>query len=111
MERLAEALSVSVDDITRGDAVPPTKAKKPAREVPYPGTPEGEVFHYTPEEAERFLPYTALTLRRKVHAREIPFNDGGAKITFTGHNIREISNMTAVRPLAESVPSQRPAST
>ncbi|MET9815276.1 helix-turn-helix transcriptional regulator [Streptomyces sp. NPDC006355] len=108
LRRLADALSVSVDDITRGEPVPPTKTKderaktQPEREVPYPGTPEGEVFHYTPDEAARFLPWSALQLRRKAYAREIPFNDGGKRVTFTGRNIREISDMTEVRPLAET---------
>src|SRR3954468_2838331 len=111
MERLAAALEVSVADITRGDDdMPPTeKAKKPTREVPFPGTPEGEVFHYTPDEAARFLPYTALTLRRKAYAREIPYNDGGSKITLTGRDIREISESTAVRPLAETTRTKNPA--
>lgn len=90
--------------------MPPTsKAKKPPREVPFPGTPEGEVFHYTPDEAARFLPYSALTLRRKAYAREIPYNDGGSRITFTGLDIREISDATAVRPLAETTRAKTPA--
>lgn len=72
------------------------------REVPFPGTPEGEFFHYTPEEAERFLPWSARKLRRKAYAREIPYNDGANRVTFTGRDIREISSMTAVRPLAET---------
>jgi transcriptional regulator with XRE-family HTH domain len=110
--RLADALAVPVSDITQGGALTPTKTedaaappKKPAstRTVPYPGTPDGEVFHYTPEEAAGFLPWSALQLRRKAYAREIPFNDGGARVTFTGRDIREISAMTAVRPLAETV--------
>ncbi|MFD6024520.1 hypothetical protein [Streptomyces griseoluteus] len=70
--------------------------------VPYPGTPEGEVFHYTPEQAERFLPWSARKLRRLAYAREIPYNDGANRVTFTGRDIREISDMTAVRPLAET---------
>lgn len=113
--RLAEALAVPVDDITRGEVVTtektpvaapaaaaPRKKKTAARAVPYPGTPDGAVFHYTPEEAAEFLPWSALQLRRKAYAREVPFNDGGARVTFTGRDIREISEMTAVRPLAET---------
>lgn len=103
--RLADALAVPVDDITKGGqmATPLATAKKekPARIVPYPGTPEGEVFHYTPQEASSFLPWSALQLRRKAYAREIPFNDGAKRVTFTGSDIREISEMTAVRPLSE----------
>lgn len=81
----------------------PTKTTtEPEREVPYPGTAEGDLFHYTPDEAARFLPWSGLQLRRKAYAREIPFNDGGKRVTFTGRDIREISEMTAVRPLAET---------
>ncbi|WP_434593488.1 helix-turn-helix domain-containing protein [Streptomyces sp. A5-4] len=124
--RLAKALDVPVDDITRGEVVSTkelapvgadekspngmTKKKPVERVVPYPGTPEGAVFHYTPEEAAGFLPWSALQLKRKAYAREIPFNDGGARVTFTGLDIREISQMTAVRPLAETVPVQKRAS-
>jgi transcriptional regulator with XRE-family HTH domain len=130
--RLADGLAVSVDDITRGEGVSTTKEKDPAgsvakaparadrkkkdverqvlypggagqRPVPFPGTPEGAVFHYSPEEAARFLPWSALQLKRKAYAREVPFNDGGNRVTFTGLDIREISAMTTVRPLAETV--------
>ncbi|WP_225846956.1 helix-turn-helix domain-containing protein [Streptomyces sp. HPF1205] len=126
--RLAEALAVPVVDITRGEVVAtnetqlaeanedtrpqqgarkrrptPAATKTGSRAVPYPGTPEGAFFHYTPEEAALFLPWSALQLKRKAYAREIPFNGGGARVTFTGRNVCEISEMTAVRPLAETV--------
>ncbi|WNI20314.1 helix-turn-helix transcriptional regulator (plasmid) [Streptomyces sp. ITFR-21] len=114
--RLAEALAVPVDDITRGELAPvetkpaaapaaeaPAKKKTATRTVPYPGTAEGAVFHYTPEEAAEYLPWSALQLKRKAYAREVPFNDGGSRVTFTGLDITEISRMTAVRPLAETV--------
>ncbi len=115
--RLAEALAVPVADITRGEMVtitaeptadvvenkrPKRVPKQATRDVPYPGTPEGAVFHYSPEEAARFLPWSALQLKRKAYAREIPFNDGASRVTFTGMDIREISAMTAVRPLSET---------
>lgn len=114
--RLAAALAVPLDDITRGDLVPmqtqpaaapvaaepPRKRKPTARAVPYPGTADGAVFHYTPEEAADFLPWSALQLRRKAYAREVPFNDGGGRVSFTGLDITEISRMTAVRPLVET---------
>jgi transcriptional regulator with XRE-family HTH domain len=124
--RIAEALAVPVSDITRAEGATLTpspqtvKDERPAkgtkdkrqapvlkktsgRDVPYPGTPEGRFFHYTPEEAADFLPWSALQLRRKAYAREVPFNDGGNRVTFTGQNICEISEMTAVRPLADPV--------
>ncbi|MET8826562.1 helix-turn-helix transcriptional regulator [Streptomyces sp. NPDC004610] len=103
LRRLADALHVPADDISRGEPVPPkTTTERVQRATPYPGTPEGEVFHYTPAEAAGYLPWSALQLRRKAYAREIPFNDGGNRITFTGRDIREISDMTAVRPLSET---------
>ncbi|MFF2940262.1 helix-turn-helix domain-containing protein [Streptomyces niveus] len=79
------------------------------RQVPYPGTDEGSYFHYTPEEAAQFLPWSGLQLKRKAYAREIPFNDGGKRVSFTGLDIRKISAMTAVRPLAEAEPVQQRA--
>lgn len=85
-----------------------TKDKaSPKRQVPAPGTPEGEYFHYTPDEAAAWLPWSALQLKRKAYAREIPHNDGARRITFTGLDIREISAMTAVRPLAETTRSAK----
>jgi transcriptional regulator with XRE-family HTH domain len=131
IHRLAKALGVPVDDITRPEGTAPKDTHSPqppkaapeggskgaakerpapggvktasGRIVPYPGTPEGAFFHYVPEEAAEFLPWSALQLRRKAYAREVPFNDGGNRVTFTGRNICEISEMTAVRPLAETV--------
>lgn len=121
--RLAEALAVPVMDIIRVEGAP-SEGQRPSeggqgkptvspgklrrvgrREVPYPGTPEGAHFHYTPEEAADFLPWSALQLRRRAYARRIPFNEGGARVSFTGLNICEISAMTAVRPLAEATRS------
>lgn len=123
-QRLAKALAVPVADITRADDADPSGPQPPqaamgkqlrakdtrapvakktrSRVVPYPGTEEGAFFHYTPEEAAEFLPWSPIQLRRKAYARQVPFNDGGARISFTGLNIREISGMTAVRPLAET---------
>lgn len=133
--RLAVALAVPVGDITRGDVVAtkqqrplkagkderppqadkdrpsaPAMRKSAGRVVPYPGTADGEFFHYTPEEAAEFLPWSALQLKRKAYAREIPHNGGAARVTFTGRDIREISEMTAVRPLAETLRSRSVAS-
>lgn len=109
IRRIAAALEVSPEVITRGDDVP-TKEKSKQRDVPAPGTEAGAYFHYTPEEAADWLPWSALQLKRKAYRREIPFNEGASKITFTGLDIREISRMTAVRPLSETaVPKQRTA--
>jgi len=108
---------MSIEEAAPGGAVekkvPRTRAPRKkgadtsAREVPYPGTSEGSVFHYTPEEAARFLPWSELQLRRKAYARTVPHNGGASRITFTGLDIAEISAMTAVRPLAEAEPIQQ----
>lgn len=103
IHRIAQALAVKPDDITRGDDV----AAPPAREVPYPGTPEGAYFHYSPEEASRFLPWGERRLRGMAREHKIPHNKGGGRISFTGQNICEISDMTAVRPLSEQSKGKR----
>lgn len=97
LHRIATALQVPVDDLVRAedDPAPPPL---PGREAPAPATPEGELFHYTPEEAAMWLPWSASWIRRKARLREFPHNRGGGQITLTGRDIREISAMTAVRP-------------
>ncbi|MFD6414183.1 hypothetical protein, partial [Nocardia asteroides] len=61
----------------------------------------GAYFHYTPEQAAQWLPWAPRVLRMKARAYEIPHNRGGGRISFTGLDIREISQLTAVRPLSE----------
>ncbi|WP_199826206.1 helix-turn-helix domain-containing protein [Streptomyces sp. SBT349] len=103
LRRIAEVFAVSPADITRGDDV--SKAKPRAvREVPLPNSPEGELFHYTPEEvAGRFLPWTARSIRDKARAYEIPRCGGpGQRITLTGRQICEINASLEIRPLAET---------
>ncbi|MFE1362346.1 hypothetical protein [Streptomyces harbinensis] len=82
----------------------PAKTESTARTVPFPGTDEGAYFHYTPEEAASFLPWSARWLRERAYRREIPFNGGGRRVTFTGLDIREISGRTAIRPEVEKKP-------
>ncbi|MEV5598414.1 helix-turn-helix domain-containing protein [Streptomyces sp. NPDC052496] len=59
-----------------------------------------ELVHYTPEEvaANRWLPYTARTLRDKANAREIPHSKAGGRITFRLAHIRETAEMGDIRP-------------
>ncbi|WP_147472821.1 XRE family transcriptional regulator [Streptomyces triticirhizae] len=108
LHRIALALEAPVDDLLRaeGDPAPPPP---PGRQVPAPGTPEGELFHYTPEEAARWLPWSASWIRRKARLREFPHNRGGGQITLTGRDIEEISTLTAVRPEHAEPPDQSPA--
>lgn len=84
------------------------KAPPEKRAVPAPSSPEGELFHYTPEEAADWLPFSPRILREKAYRREIPHNGGGNRVTFTGLNIRAISDMHAVVPVETKKP-RRPA--
>lgn len=68
--------------------------------IPAPGTPEGELFHYQPTEAEIWLPFSARKLSLMAFAREIPHVNNGNKIWFSGINIREISKQFTVQPLS-----------
>ncbi|UED83103.1 helix-turn-helix domain-containing protein [Streptomyces profundus] len=97
LQRIASTLGVPISDLLRNDDDPAVEAV-PGREVPPPGSPEGELFHYTPEEAAKWLPWSASWIRRKARVREFPHNRGGGQITLTGRDIREISAMTAIRP-------------
>jgi hypothetical protein len=66
--------------------------------IPAPSTPEGELFHYTPEEASLWLPFPARRLRLMAFAREIPHVNSGNKVWFSGANIRTISEQFTVKP-------------
>ncbi|MFE5021650.1 helix-turn-helix domain-containing protein [Streptomyces sp. NPDC056690] len=99
IRRLAAALAVSPADITRGADM--AEEATPQTEIPAPGTEAGAYFHYTPEQAAQWLPWAPRVLRMKARAYEIPHNRGGGRISFTGLDIREISQLTAVRPLSE----------
>ena len=81
--------------------MPTSKKEKPKRQVPLPSSPEGQDFHYLPDEIEDngFLPWSALQIKRMAYARKIPFNGGASKITLTGRDICEIRAMTAIEPL------------
>lgn len=81
-----------------------TKATDPRirANLPAPPTPEGELFHYTPDEAALWLPFVARKLRLMAFAREIPHVNNGNKIWFSGLNIRAISEQFTVPVLPES---------
>ncbi|OQQ13052.1 hypothetical protein B0675_40250 [Streptomyces sp. M41(2017)] len=69
--------------------------------IPAPSTPEGELFHYTPEEAALWLPFVARKLRLMAFAREIPHVNNGNKVWFSGLNIRAITEQFTVQPFAK----------
>ncbi|MFG3585038.1 hypothetical protein [Streptomyces sp. NPDC047990] len=69
--------------------------------LPAPSSPEGELFHYTPEEAALWLPFPARRLRAMVHAREIEHVNSGNKIWFSGLNIRAITKQFTRQPFTK----------
>lgn len=98
----------------------PKATKKPPAEtrregIPAPSTPEGELFHYRPIEAADWLPFSARQLKEMAYKRQVPHNGGGNRVTFTGLNIRSISDMHAVPAMADKnrpeprLPRQRKA--
>lgn len=74
---------------------------------PLPSSEAGKIYHYTPEQATHWLPWTARVLRMKTRAYEFPHNRGGGRVTFTGLDIMEISKQFAVRPISERKRSRR----
>lgn len=88
------------------EATESTSAPKIRENLPAPASAEGELFHYTLDEAALWLPFSVVKLRRMVHARQIPHVNNGNKIWFSGRNIAAISEQFTVPVLPES---QRPA--
>ena len=62
-----------------------------------------ELVHYTPEQvhANKWLPFSARTLRDKASARIFPHSTAGGRISFTLRHVREIQAMYEVRPESE----------
>ncbi|MFL4904887.1 hypothetical protein ACJ6WF_17270 [Streptomyces sp. MMS24-I2-30] len=77
--------------------------------VPAPGTPEGSYFHYTPEEAALWLPFTARKLRLMAFAREIPHVNNGNKVWFSGLNVRAITEQFTRQPFTKPAPARAAA--
>lgn len=109
ISRVAEVLGVQVAAITHetppGDDVstPTPTRKKPIRDnLPSPGTPEGELFHYTPAEAAHFLPFSERKLKEMAYERKVEHVNNGNSIRFSGLNIRAITAQF-------TVPAQRAA--
>ncbi|WP_050503062.1 helix-turn-helix domain-containing protein [Streptomyces monomycini] len=77
-----------------------SKDRSVGRDATPPIQDLAELVHYTPEEvvANRWLPFTARTLRDKANARQIPHSKAGGRITFRLAHIREIAEMGDARP-------------
>ncbi|MET9494304.1 helix-turn-helix domain-containing protein [Streptomyces sp. NPDC006552] len=82
-----------------------THLPKIREEIPLPNTPEGALFHYTPDEAAQWTPFTHSTLREMVRRREIPFVANGRKTWFRGEQIVEIADRYVVKPFKASAPT------
>lgn len=103
--KVASALDVTPDDITRNEK----KEKTVHTKTPDTGTrpTEAELRHYTPEEVYelRLLPWKPSVLRKKARAHQIPHSrphGPNGLITFKLAQIREISDLFDVRPIAET---------
>lgn len=95
----------------RDNQAVPDSSCKPVSKVrpgiPAPATAEGELFHYTPDEAAQWLPFTARMLRQMAYRREIPHGGGGNRVTFAGLHIRAITEQFTVEVLPQSKRLQR----
>ncbi|MFJ6566542.1 hypothetical protein ACIQNU_03925 [Streptomyces sp. NPDC091292] len=72
--------------------------------IPAPSTPEGELFHYKPAEAAKWLPFSARSLKEMAYARQITHVNNGNSVWFTGLNIREITAQFTRDPFAAPKP-------
>jgi hypothetical protein len=82
----------------------PRATTKPAdskvrENIPAPSTAEGELFHYNPDEAAQWLPFSARKLREMAYLREIPHGNNGNRIWFAGLHIRAITEQFTVEVL------------
>ena len=85
----------------------PTRRRPPTRfevrdNIPAPGTDEGAYFHYTPGEAAKWLPFEVHKLLKLANGKEVPHVNNGARIWFSGMNIRAISEQFTVQPFTKN---------
>ncbi|MDX3354700.1 hypothetical protein PV703_15580 [Streptomyces sp. ME01-24h] len=90
----------------RATKTPLTKIRE---NLPAPSTPEGELFHYTPDEAAIYLPFSPRKLRELAFAREIEHVNNGNRIWFSGLNIRAITAQFTIPVLPASKRTTRAA--
>lgn len=67
--------------------------------LPDPASARGELFHYKPDEAALWLPFSGRKLREMAYAREIDHVNNGNRIWFSGLNIRAITLQFTVERL------------
>ncbi|UED85204.1 helix-turn-helix domain-containing protein [Streptomyces profundus] len=99
IELIARALDVPPHDLVRPADIPGEEPLLDPRDIPAPTSEEGALFHYTPEEAAHWTPYTPRQLRAMARTLAIPHHQTAqGRITLTGHNIRTISHTTNIPP-------------
>jgi hypothetical protein len=76
------------------------QAEQSPAALPAPASPAGELFHYTPDQAAYYLPFTARKLREMAYRREVDHVNNGNRVWFSGRNIRAISEQFT-RPATE----------
>lgn len=84
-----------------------TTATEPEQEVPHPTSPEGQIFLYTPEQASPHLGSAALTIKRRMYARLIPYTPTDKGHRISGRQICELIASAEVRPLSETKRSRK----
>ncbi|MGH3585040.1 MAG: hypothetical protein ACRDQ0_01850 [Pseudonocardia sp.] len=75
-----------------------THKSKVRDNLPAPSTAEGELFHYTPDEAALWLPFSARKLREMAYVNHVPHVNNGNRIFFSGLQIRAISTQFTITP-------------
>ncbi|WP_018384629.1 MerR family transcriptional regulator [Wenjunlia vitaminophila] len=78
-----------------------TRMRVARPEPPAPSTPEGELYHYTPEETAYWLPFSPRKLKEMAYEREIPHVNNGNRVWFSGAHIRAISRQFTREPLKQ----------
>lgn len=88
---------------------PATRRKRPApkirEDLPAPQTIEGQLFHYTPYEAERWTPYSGRTIADMIARREIEHVCNGRDNYLTGAQIVALIESHTIKPFAKPAPT------
>lgn len=74
--------------------------------LPAPHTAEGLLFHYTPEEAAQWTPFSARTLKNRIKSREIEFVCNGRDNYLTGRQIVALAERYVVKPFTAPKPAR-----
>lgn len=88
-----------------------TKTRTPRirENIPAPNTTEGEYFHYTPEEAAQWTPFSARTLKNRIKAHSIEFVNNGRDNYLTGRQIIALADSYVVKPFSKPQPARAAA--